>query len=148
MRASSQSDLRARTRRTAGEQSLELVVGQPPAIAEVEPRREHVELEADPAPVLEAGRRRRGRERRERPQRLDPLEGRLGSCPLEHAPHEEHGLSGDRDDEVGLLVRAREVGEVGVLDDERSVEPVGGEGGSECREPAVDLVPGRHGRVG
>ena len=63
----------------------------------------------------------------QRSQRLDPLERRLGPGPLEHAPHQEHRFAGDRHDEVGLLVRAREVGEIGVLDDERPVEPVGGE---------------------
>ncbi len=81
----------------------------------------------------------------ERAERLDPLERRLGTGPLEASPDKERRLTVGRHDEVRALRRAGEVVEVCLLDDERGLEPGFPQATLERAGPAFDLWAGNHG---
>ena len=101
-----------------------LGAGQELAVAEVGGRREHVELEAEPQALRQAGRGQRRRQRAQRRERLDAPQGALRARALEVAAHEQERLALGRHDQVRVLRRAAEVDEIGRLHDQRRVEPV------------------------
>ncbi len=114
------------------------------AVVEVRPGRQDVELEPDPRALPHARCGQLGGQGRERAQRLDPLERRLAPGALEHPPHEQARLAVGGHHEVCLLVRAREVGKVGVLDDHRRVQTRSSQPLAQPPHPALDLGCGSH----
>ena len=128
-----------------GRAVAQLEAFQPPGVAEVAGGGQHVQLQADAAAGAEPRRLQRGHQLRERGQGLDRVQRRFGPGPLQRAPHQQPWRARHRQQQVGLLVGARQVGEVGALHDQRRVQPVRGQLAAQRAVPSLDLVARDHG---
>ena len=134
-----------RTARTWGEQSSSVRSPQARLVGAKARRRQDVQLEADPRPRSQPALRQPAVQLGQRRDRFDHAERRLGARPLEHAADEQHRLTAGRHQEVRLLVRPGEVGEIRVLDDHRAVQAVRAERLLQAPDAPVDLLSRDHG---
>ena len=105
---------------------------------------QHVQLQPDLCSHAQAAAVQLAGQRRQRAQLAHIRQRRLLARPPKRAPHQQRRITLQRHDQVRLLVGAREVGEVGALDDHRAVQTVLPQLPSQAAQPSLDLLLWNH----